>query len=46
MKHKLIYHAKITDSISDSDTIEINGVEYCLRRTSFDEITLYQIGVN
>lgn len=37
---------EVTEDVSRSDTLEINGVEYCMRRTDCDEITLYEIGVN
>jgi len=37
---------EIAEDVSRSDTLEINGVEYCIRRIDFDEIHLYEIGVN
>jgi len=46
MIHLIQSHVKINKDVTNSDTIIINNVEYCLRRTDFDEITLYQIGVN
>lgn len=46
MIHLIKSHVRINKDVSESDTIIINEVEYCLRRTDFDEITLYQIGVN
>jgi len=46
MKHELFEKVRITDDIIKSDTIILNGVEYLIKRECFDEIHLYEIGVN
>lgn len=46
MIHLIKSHVRINKDVCNSDIIIINDIEYCLRRTELDEITLYQIGIN